>query len=181
QRADESVLFQQSLRLAPGAYHVAVTVRDLSSTSEGQAQQDVTAPSFGGATTTAPIPIYQATERGTLADPLSVVLNPRGSIAYGADTLVVYVEGYNYAGPTTVPFEVRDEQRKVVYRDSIRFRGGKPVEGHVVRIPPDSVVLGQLALVAGQGGGERSSLALVSFAHGWLATNFDDVVDMLRY
>jgi hypothetical protein len=37
-RADESVLFQQILRLTPGSYNVAVTVRDASSTSESRAQ-----------------------------------------------------------------------------------------------------------------------------------------------
>jgi GWxTD domain-containing protein len=181
QRADESVLFQQSVRLVPGVYRVAVTVRDLSSTSEGRAEQEFTAPAFGPGSTTAPILVYEGKERGTPADPLSLVLNPRGAIAYGADTLVAYVEGYGFAGPTTVPFEVRDEEQKVVFRDSLRFRGGQPLEGHLLRVAPDSVALGELKLIVGQASGERSSTALVSFSQAWIATNYEEVIDMLRY
>ena len=49
-RSDESILFQQVLRLVPGKYAVSVTVRDVGSTSESRAQGDFTAPSFGRAT-----------------------------------------------------------------------------------------------------------------------------------
>lgn len=181
QRTDESVLFQQAVRISPGTYKVSVTIRDMSSTSESRADQLFTAPSFGAGATTAPILTYQATGRGTTADPLSVVLNSRGAIAYGADTLLAFVEGYSFTGPTTVPFEIRDEQQKVIFRDSLRFRGGRPVESQVLRIAPDSVPLGALRLVVGQGAAERGTTALVSFSQTWLATNFDEVIDLLRY
>jgi hypothetical protein len=38
-RADESVLFQQILRLTPGPYDVSVTVRDAGSTAESRAHE----------------------------------------------------------------------------------------------------------------------------------------------
>ena len=77
-RSDESILFQQVLRLLPGAYNVSVTVRDVGSTSESRAQADYTAPTFAAGSVSAPILAYQATGRGNLADPLNLVLNPRG-------------------------------------------------------------------------------------------------------
>jgi GWxTD domain-containing protein len=181
QRADESVLFQQILKLTPGPYKVSVTVRDAGSTSESHAQADFTAPKFGPATFTAPILAYQATGRGTLADPLSLVLNPRGSVGYGADTLLAYVEGYRFPGPTKVPFEVHDEQGNVILRDSLQFRGDRPIESQVLRVSPDSVSLGELKLVVGAGDRERSTAALVSFTQQWVVTNFDEMLDLLRY
>ena len=69
-RADESILFQQILRLTPGTYKVAVTVRDPGSTAESRAQGDYVAPSFGTGTTSAPILAYQATGRGALDRPV---------------------------------------------------------------------------------------------------------------
>jgi GWxTD domain-containing protein len=180
-RADESVLFQQILRLTPGSYDVTVTVRDASSTSESRAQGRYTAPSFHPGTTSAPILAYQATGRGNRSDPLSVVLNPRGAVGYGADTLLAYVEGYDFAGPVTVPFEVLDEQQEVIYSDSLRFRGGRPVESQVVRLAPDSISLGELKLVLGSGPGQRTTSALVSFSQAWVITNFDEMLDLLRY
>jgi GWxTD domain-containing protein len=180
QRADESVLFQQVLRLVPGTYRVTATVRDASSTSESSATADYTAPEFGKTTYTAPILTYQATGRGNLADPVSLVLNPRGAVGYGSDTLLAYVEGYGYTEPTKVPFQVLDEQENVIYSDSLRFRGGREVESQVVRLAPDSVALGELRIVMGSNP-ERITSALVSFTQAWVVTNFDEMLDLLRY
>jgi GWxTD domain-containing protein len=180
-RADESVLFQQILRLTPGAYNVTVTVRDASSTSESRAQGRYTAPVFQSGTTSAPILAYQATGRGNRADPLSVVLNPRGAVGYGADTLLAYIEGYEFSGPVTVPFEVLDEQQEIIYSDSLRFRGGRPIESQVVRLAPDSISLGELKLVLGDGPNRRTTSALVSFSQAWVITNFNEMLDLLRY
>jgi GWxTD domain-containing protein len=180
QRADESVLFQQVLRIVPGTYKVTATVRDASSTSESSATADYTAPKFGKSTYSAPILTYQATGRGSLADPVSLVLNPRGAVGYGSDTLLAYVEGYSFAEPTKVPFKVLDEQEHTIHTDSLRFRGGREVESQVVRLAPDSVSLGELKIVVGSEP-ERSASALVSFTQAWVVTNFDEMLDLLRY
>jgi GWxTD domain-containing protein len=181
QRADESVLFQQVLRIVPGTYNVTVTLRDAGSTSESRATAPFVAPTFGAVSHSAPILVYQATGRGSLADPLAVVLNPRGAVGYGSDTLLAYIEGYGYTGPVTVPFTVFDEQENPIYRDSLTFRGGRPVESQVIRLAPDSVSLGELKLVVGTGEAERSVSALVSFTQAWVVTNFDEMLDLLRY
>jgi len=180
-RNEESVLFQQVLRLVPGTYTVSVTVRDVGSTSESQAHADYTAPSFGTSTTSAPILTYQATGRGELADPLNIVLNPRGSVGYGSDTLLAYVEGYRFTRPTTVPFKVLYEQEHVIHEDELRFQGGHEVESQVIRLSPDSVSLGELRLVVGEGKTEQQVSALVSFTQAWVVTNFDEMLDLLRY
>jgi GWxTD domain-containing protein len=180
-RSDESILFQQVLRLVPGPYKVSLTVRDVGSTSESHAQADYTAPSFRPATTSAPILAYQATGRGKLADPLTLVLNPRGSVGYGSDTLLAYIEGYNFSRPTTVPFKVIDEQQHVIHQDELRFQGGHEVESQVLRLSPDSVSLGELQLVVGEGNTEQKTSALVSFTQAWVVTNFDEMLDLLRY
>ena len=180
-RADESVLFQQILRLTPGTYKVTVTVRDASSTAESRAQGTFVAPPFTAGSTSAPILAYQATGRGALTDPLSVVLNSRGAVGYGADTLLAYIEGYDFPGPATVPFRVLDEQQNVVYTDSLRFRGERPVESQVIRLAPDSISLGELKLLVGTGAEERSVSALVSFSQAWVITNFNEMLDLLRY
>jgi GWxTD domain-containing protein len=180
-RADESVLFQQILRLTPGTYNVSVTVRDAGSTAESRAQGRYTAPSFPAGSTSSPILAYQATGRGGLSDPLSVVLNPRGAVGYGSDTLLAYVEGYGFSAATTVPFEVSDEEQNVIYSDSLHFRGGRPVESQVIRLAPDSISLGELKLAVGTPPNQRSVSALVSFSQAWVVTNFDEMLDILRY
>ena len=51
----------------------------------------------------------------------------------------------------------------------------------MVRLSPDSVSLGELKLVIGSGPAERSMSALVSFTQAWVVTNFDEMLDLLRY
>ncbi len=181
QRADESVLFQQILRLVPGDYKVTVAVRDAGSTGESSATGTFTAPNFAAGSHSAPILVYQATGRGSLADPLGLVLNPRGAVGYGTDTLLAYIEGYGFKAPTTVPFTVFDEDENPIYQDELTFRGARPVESQVIRLAPDSVSLGELRLVLGDGAGERSVSALVSFTQAWVVTNFDEMLDLLRW
>jgi GWxTD domain-containing protein len=180
-RADESILFQQNLKLLPGMQHVVVTLRDVASGVEGRAEGDYDAPRFGAETTSAPIITYQAKGRGERGDPLQLVLNPRGAIGFGGDTMLAYIEGYGFAGPHTVPFEVRGERDTLVYRDSLRFRGGRPVESQVVRLVPDSLALGELNLVVGSGAAARRVTALVSFTPAWLVTSYDQLLSLLRY
>jgi hypothetical protein len=50
------------------------------------------------------------------------------AVGYGADTLLAYVEGYDFQAPATVPFRVLDDQQNVIYSDSLRFRGNRAVE-----------------------------------------------------
>jgi GWxTD domain-containing protein len=180
-RTDESVLFQQHFKLLPGRQHVAVTVRDVNAGVESRAEGDYEAPKLGAGSTSEPILAYQAQGRAKPADPLQLVINPRGVVGFGGDTLLSYIEGYGFSSPQTVPFEVRDAHDSLVYRDSLRFRGGRPIESQVIRIAPDSLVLGEMRLVVGSGPASRKATALVSFTPQWLVTSYDQMLSLLRY
>lgn len=181
QRSDESVVFQQGFRLVPGRYALAVTLRDPATGNSSDATLDVDVPAFGPGSVTAPILVYQVRGRGQLSDTLSLVLNPRGSVLYGGDTLLAYVEGYDFPGPTRVPIEMRDERDSVIFRDSLSFRGGAAVESQVLKLRPDSMALGALEITVGAGERARTSTALVSFSHAWVVTNYLEMTELLRY
>jgi GWxTD domain-containing protein len=181
QRADESVLFQQVFKVRPGRYHLTTTLRDPATGSTTSAESDVEAPAFRRGSTSAPIIAYQVRGRAELDDTLSLVLNPRGAVAYGGDSLLAYVEGYGFTGPTRVPIEVRTEADSVLYSDSLTFRGGQAVESQVLKLRPDSLALGALTVSVGQGTTRREVTALVSFSAAWVVTNYDQMLDLLRY
>lgn len=181
QRTDESVLFQQTFRIVPGSYHIAVILRDPATGNTTRAESDIDAPDFTPGSTSAPILVYQVRGRSELTDTLSLVLNPRGTVAYGGDTLLVYIEGYGFSSPTRVPIEMRTESDSVIFSDSLTFRGGQPVEGQVLKLRPDSLALGALTVVVGEGSEQRSTSALVSFSAAWVVTNYDQMLDLLRF
>lgn len=180
-RADESVLFQKFFRLLPGTYALTVTIRDMQSGTINKAELSLVVTAFGTATTSAPILTYQVTGRERLDQSLRIVLNPRGAVAFGGDTLLAYLEGYGYTGPTAVPFEVRTAADSLVYSDSLRFRGGLPVESQFIKLRPDSMALGELRLVVGSKPDQKSVSAVVSFSAAWLVTNFDEMISMLKW
>jgi GWxTD domain-containing protein len=181
QRNDESVVFQQVFRLVPGRYHLTTSLRDPALGVSSSAEADLDAPAFRRGSTTAPILAYQVRGRSLLDDTLSIVLNPRGAIAYGGDSLLAYVEGYGFTGPARVPVEIRTETDSLVFSDSLSFRGGQQVESQVLKLRPDSLALGALTLRVGQGANRREMTALVSFSAAWVVTNYDQMLDLLRY
>lgn len=180
-RADESILFQKFFRLMPGTYQLTVTIRDAQSGTNNKAELALVVSPFGTSTTSAPILTYQVTGRERLDQSLRIVLNPRGAVAFGGDTLLAYLEGYGYSGPTAVPFEVRTSADSLVYSDSLRFRGGLPVESQFIKLRPDSMALGELRLVVGTKPDQKSISAVVSFSAAWLVTNFDEMIAMLKW
>jgi uncharacterized protein (TIGR03437 family) len=181
-RNDESILLQEQITLLPGDYTLTVRVRDLTNTQVGTATQKVTVPAFRPGSFTAPILAYEVRARGKRGDSLSMVMNPRGTVAYGGDTLLVYFEGVGYKTPTTVPLQVRDDRDSVVLRTDVHFTGTKEVESQYIRLAPDSVPLGQLEIILGDTTtGTRRTSALVSFSAAWVVTNFDDLISLLRF
>lgn len=183
QRPDESVVAQRGFLLAPGDYSLALVVRDLNANTFSRVERAITVPAFGVGTTSGPVLVYQPGTRQTRADELPVLLNPRGTVAHGAmDTLIVYVEGYRFARPVTVPLEVRDDQGTVVYRDSLHFQGNREVESRVVRLGPTAPPLGELTVMVEESPGTiRSTQALVSFSRGWVVTNYENLLSLLRF
>jgi GWxTD domain-containing protein len=180
-RNDESVLFQQFFHLLPGSYKVSVSVRDRSSSEQSRIETTAAVPGFADGTVSAPVVAYEVTGRGAQGDPLSLVLNPRGTVAYGSDTLLAYIEGYNFPSPAAIPFEIHDAADSVVFQDSLRFAGGRDVEGQVIRLTPDSAPLGELRLVVGSQGSLREKSAIVSLSTAWVVTNYEEMLRLLRY
>jgi GWxTD domain-containing protein len=184
QRPDESVVTQQGFLLAPGEYTAAIVVRDLNANIFSRLERQVTVPAFGPGSTSGPVLIYQSGTRQTVAEELPVLLNPRGTVAHGAmDTLLIYVEGYRFPSrPTTVPVIVRDDQGEVVYQDSLVFQGGREVESRLVRLGQSTPPLGELTVsVTDPDGRLRETQALVSFSRGWVVTNYDNLLSLMRF
>ena len=181
QRADESVLFQQMVRLLPGSYHYVVTVRDVSNTHQSRAEGEYQVPALSAGTTSAPLIVYQVKGRAEPGDPLSAIMNPRGTVYYGGDTVLAYVEAYRLPGRTVVPFVLRDQRDSVIWRDSLPFQGRRDIEAGLIRLSPDSLPLGKLELVVGPDSAGRRTSLLVVLSPSLLITDFDQIVSLLRY
>lgn len=181
QRADESLLFQKIIRLPPGRYLFGVSLTDAGSSRRTQAAESLFVPSFAPGTLSSPFFTYQVKGRGARSELPTAIVNPRGTAAFGGDTLLAYVEGYDITEARAVPFELRDERDSTVLRGNLHFTGGLPLEAHAIRIKSDSVPLGVLHLVVDPGPNQRVTGLLVSLSSAWLVTNYDEMITLLKY
>jgi len=181
QRADETILFQQAFLLPAGDYTASIVVRDPGGGTFSRAEAPIVIPAYPAGSFTAPVVIYRATPRPDLWTEPNAVLNPRGTVAHGGDSLTVMIEAYGLTAPTKIPFSMRDAQDNVLISRDLDFEGGRAVESRIVQLPPDAPSLGQLTVSVGQGADEKRTIALVSFSRTWVLTNYDNLIDLLRY
>ena len=187
QRRDESVVFQEFLRVPPGAYQLRVVVRDANSPAVATAGALDTVPRFAGPSLSAPIPIYDGSGRGQLAAVPQLVVNPRGALHYGPDSLRLYVEGYHWKAGTRVAARVVAADSAELWRDTVAL-SGDTVLGHAqIVIKPGALPLGRGTLHLDVAGGPPLSTAhaelpiLVTFSDRWAVGRFSDFLTLLRY
>lgn len=182
-RADESILFQGFLLVAPGVYTAEVLVRDRNSPASARRERADTVPRFSGPTLAAPIAIYQGPGRGLRADRPRLLANPRATLPYGVDTLRFYVEGYDLAPGTRVAVEVIDQNGTVQWQDSMILQDTAGLARAVVPVAGARLPVGQEELRVSAVGGtaQAASTFLVSFSSQWVVTNYAEMLNLLRY
>lgn len=183
QRADESVIFQKSVYLPPGKGRVEVTFRDLNTNGYGRDSAALDVPRFGpGPSLSSIIPVYEGKGRDTRAGPPEFLLNPRGTVPFGTDTLRLYLEAYGFDPDTDVQVRALDDAGKEVWRTSGQLRGTQALSTTVVRAQPGELPVGGLRIEAALPSGDTvRAPALVSFSDHWVVANLDEVIRVLRY
>src|SRR5207245_8832378 len=78
----------------PAVYTATVTVRARSRPAASHHDRTDTVPRFAGQGTSAPLAVYRGTGRTRASDVPKLLVNPRATVAYGADTLRFYLEAY---------------------------------------------------------------------------------------
>ena len=184
-RGDESVLFQQVLRLAPGAYQLALKVRDGGSNRLVQDTTALLVPRLGAAGMAGvgtPIPFYEVVVRPALAAVPRLLVTPRATVTFGRDTVLpLYLEAY---GGSQVQAAVRGDGGLVVWRDSLALpaRDGALASG-ILNIPVTYLGIGPATVEvwrAGQADTARAPV-FVSFGDELPAASFEDMLSYLRF
>ncbi|HEY0969630.1 MAG TPA: GWxTD domain-containing protein [Gemmatimonadales bacterium] len=184
-RTDESIVFQQLLRLAPGDYDLRLQLRDLGSDRAVVDSSALRVPRLADGSLGTPIPYYEAIVRRTREAVPRLLVTPRATVTFGQDSVLpVYVEGYGAADEQRVRAEVRGEAGSVLWRDSLALerREGALASG-VVELPVARLGIGAVTLAMWRPGATdtvRSPL-FVSFGDDLPAATFEDMVSYLRF
>jgi GWxTD domain-containing protein len=181
-RGDESLIFQQYLRLAPDGYTLNLMVRDAESGRTTTRDAPVTVPRISRNGASSAVAVYEATPRPRRDTLPSLVPNPRGSAVFGQDTaMLVYVERYGGAG--LVHGEVRDARGTPVWRDSLMLPTHDSLTSGIFALPIAEIGPGLATFVSWRGAESDTARTrlVVSFAEGLAITSFDDMLSYLRY
>jgi GWxTD domain-containing protein len=93
-----------------------------------------------------------------------------------------YVERYGDALPHALLARVVDATDRELWRDSVRLTVGADLSFAVVTVPPANLPVGQAELqVVARPADTTSARFLVSFSNQWVITNFDEMLNLLRY
>ena len=181
-RGDESLIFQQYLRLAPGDYAFNLTVRDVESGRTTTRDVTVTVPRFAGSGLSSAVPVYEADPR-LRRDTLPVLVpNPRAMAVYGQDSsLDIYVE--RYGGSGAVQAAVRDPNGVELWRDSVPLPSSATMASGMVTLPITRLGPGVDSFLAWTAGGRDTTRTklVVSFGEGIAITSFEEMLSFLRY
>lgn len=184
-RADESVIWQQYARVAPGEYTLNLGVRDEGSPRAAAEEVTVTVPRLEARTLGTPIPVYDVVARSSPDSLPRLLARPRATVLFGGDSLVpVYVEIGGTREATRIRAEVVGEGDAVLWRDStvLLGRGGDLVSG-TVQVPGADIGVGVVTLRVMQS--DRPDTAatrlLVTLGEDLPVAGFDELVRYLRF
>ena len=184
-RADESVIYQQFLALPPGIYRVSVTVRDRSGPAASHRERTDTVPRFAGQGMSAPIAVYQAAGRTRASDVPKLLVNPRATVSYGADTLRFYVEAYGERPGARLVGRALDQGGHEIWHDTVALAGTEALATLLAVLRPGELPVGagrfEVGRIGAGAAAPRTAPFLVSFSDQLAITNYEQMISLLRY
>ena len=185
QRADESVIYQQFVDLAPGVYAVTVTLRDRNGPASARQERADTVPRFAGRALSSLIPVYEGSGRARLAELPKLLVNTRATLPYGGDSLRFYVEAYGLPSGARLAVRALDHDSAVVATDTVALAGDATLATAHFAFRPIELPVGEgvleVATLAAAGPPTARTPFLVSFSDQWAITDFDEMIGLLRY
>lgn len=183
-RTDESVIWQQFLRLPPGRYTLAVAVRDPSSIRSASEEVSLEVPKLVSGQIGSLVPVYEAIPRSAADSLPRLLARPRATVTFGVDSVLpVYIEAVGADAPSQVHVRVLGEGDQVMWDKDVDLvtRGG--ARDITLGVPVTRMGIGVTTLVvsaAGRADTARTRI-FVSLGDDLPIASFDEMLTYLRY
>src|SRR2546429_5333823 len=102
-----------------GVHTGSATVRDRNTPATTRQEHLDTVPRFAGRALSSPIPVYQGPGRSHVADLPKLLVNPRATLPYGADTLRFHIEASGLPSRVRLPARRFDPSGAAVAHDTV--------------------------------------------------------------
>lgn len=191
-RATESVIFQQSLILAPGSYSVTVFLRDHSSPRATSKTLSIAVPRLGSASLSTPVAVYQAAPRASTDSEPRLVARPRATATFGRDTVFdLYLEGYGEGADLPIAVAVHtgatasSTDTATVWSDTIALPRHGAIFSGVAVVPLARIGIGPAWMVFHRadvpGGDTVRAPIFVGFGEDIPVASYDEMLNYLKY
>lgn len=183
ERTDESVVFQEIFDLPPGTYRTSLALRDVSSQRGVVEEFDLLVPDFASTALSSPIPVTQILPRARRDSLPFVLVSPRATATFGADSLLpIYIESY-VPGDATLTMLARGETGRTLWTDTVRLVPFEGLSATLVQVPIARLNVGVTQLVFARANGTDTSQTsvFVGFGSDLPITRFEDMLMFLRF
>lgn len=183
-RTDESVIFQQRLRVPPGAYAISLVVADGVGGKASSRDGMLTVPQLATGSTAAPVVVYEATPRARLDSTPRYVARPRASATYGVDTTAaVYIESYGGGSNTAISLSLTDASGTTAWRGSVILPNRGALLSGTATVPLTSAGIGVATVSAVRAGTTDTARThlFIGFGADLPVVSFESMISYLRY
>ena len=184
-RTDESVIWQQYMRLAPGEYSLTVGLKDENAIRNTAQEVAIVVPRVKVGELSSPIPVYEAISRSRLDSLPRLLARPRASVSFATDSLLpIYLEASGITSPATVSASLSAEGNTVVWRDTITLvPNGGSIVSRVLPIPVKKMGIGVVTLNLARAGSNDTTRTrlFVSLGEDLPIASFEEMLRYLKY
>lgn len=183
-RTDESIIWQQYLRLAPGRYAMTVSVKDESSIRGATEEVTVEVPRLATDGLSTPVPVYEAIPRLTIDSLPRLLARPRATVVFGQDSLLpVYLDALGAEAPGRVHMRVIGDGDVTLWDSTSELASRGTSRSTTVGIPVTRLGVGINTVqfsVPGRPDTVRTRV-LVSLGDDLPIASFDEMLTYLRW
>jgi GWxTD domain-containing protein len=182
--SENSIIFQQLVTVAPGAYTLSVNVTDEASAKKGTTEVAMQAPAFTPGTVSKPVAYFELSPRIARDSVPRLVTNPRAMFTFARDsTINAYIEAYGTPPQARLGVAIQVEGT-TVWTDSIQVRqADATLATATVRVPVTRFAPGVAYLAAWAPGSTDTvkTPVFVSYGEPVPTTTFADMISYLRF
>ena len=183
-RTDESIIWQQYLRLPPGRYALVIAIKDESGLRNAAEEVSLEVPRLSAGAIATPIAVYEAIPRTSVDSLPRLLARPRSTVTFGADSLIpVYLEAVGPQAPASVLVRVVGDGDQELWTSTVELTERLSVRSATIGVPVTRLGVGISNLIvtaAGRTDTARTRL-LVSLGDDLPIGTFEEMLNYLRY
>jgi len=183
-RTDESVIWQQYMRLAPGRYAVSIALKDEIALRAAGEEVTIEVPRLGAGALGTPIAVYEAIPRSSVDSVPRLLARPRSTATFGSDSVVpVYLEASGADAPATVEVRAIGDGDQELWKSSFDLTQRRSVRSTTILVPVLRLGIGVSTIVVtapGRPDTARTRL-LVSLGDDLPIASFGEMLNYLRW